>query len=376
MSPSNQEILDTVDRIATTLISEHAGGVDSKAIFPSDALAALGQAGLLGLICAPEVGGLGLGHRAAVEVIERIARECGSTAMVTTMHYCGAAVIEKYGSEAIRKDVAAGRHVSTLAFSEVGSRSHFWAPISTATSDADGVRLDAKKGWVTSAGHAHSYVWSSKAMDGKDGSTMWLVPVDAKGLSIDGTFDGLGLRGNASAPMTADGLRLPESARLGADGEGFGIMMETVLPYFNLMSAAVSLGFMESATARTIAHASGTRHAHLGSSLADLPTIRAKIARMRILTDMSRSLLFDGLTALETGRADTMLRVLESKAACAESALEVTQLGMRICAGAAYRRDVGVERIFRDAQAASIMAPTTDVLYDFIGKAVTGLPLF
>jgi alkylation response protein AidB-like acyl-CoA dehydrogenase len=49
---------------------------------------------------------------------------------------------------------------------------------------------------------------------------------------------------------------------------------------------------------------------------------------------------------------------------------------MRICGGAAYRKEVGVERIFRDAQAASIMAPTTDQLYDFIGKAVAGLPLF
>ncbi|MCK6516015.1 acyl-CoA/acyl-ACP dehydrogenase, partial [Myxococcota bacterium] len=73
---------------------------------------------------------------------------------------------------------------------------------------------------------------------------------------------------------------------------------------------------------------------------------------------------------------DTMLRVLEVKAAAGEQALSVAALGMRVCGGAAYRREVGVERFFRDAQAASVMAPTTDVLYDFIGKAVTGLPLF
>ena len=59
-----------------------------------------------------------------------------------------------------------------------------------------------------------------------------------------------------------------------------------------------------------------------------------------------------------------------------EAALEVTALGMRVCGGAAYRRELGVERAFRDAQAASVMAPTTDHLYDFIGKAVAGLPLF
>ena len=75
-------------------------------------------------------------------------------------------------------------------------------------------------------------------------------------------------------------------------------------------------------------------------------------------------------------RADTMLRVLETKAASGEAATEVTDLAMRVCGGAAFRKDVGVERIFRDARAALVMAPTTDALYDFIGKAVCGLPLF
>ena len=62
--------------------------------------------------------------------------------------------------------------------------------------------------------------------------------------------------------------------------------------------------------------------------------------------------------------------------AAGETALEVTDLAMRVCGGAAYRKDVGVDRSFRDARAASVMAPTTDVLYDFIGKAVCGMPLF
>ena len=65
-----------------------------------------------------------------------------------------------------------------------------------------------------------------------------------------------------------------------------------------------------------------------------------------------------------------MLRVLEVKASAAEAALEVTDTAMRICGGAAFRKDVGIERLFRDARAASIMAPTSDVLYDFIGNAL------
>lgn len=153
-------------------------------------------------------------------------------------------------------------------------------------------------------------------------------------------------------------------------------MMGTVLPIFNLCMAAVSVGLMEAAISRTAVHASGQRYAHLDSTLADLPTIRAYIARMRTRADAARTLWLDTISALESGRDDAMLRLLECKAVASESALEVLSLAMRVCGGAAYRRDVGVERYFRDGQAAGVMAPTTDQLYDFIGKAACGLPLF
>ena len=140
--------------------------------------------------------------------------------------------------------------------------------------------------------------------------------------------------------------------------------------------AAVSLGISESATQKTIAHLTTTRYEHLNQTLAEQPTNRVYLARMKIKVDLLRALLGDALAALETGRADAMLRVLESKAAAGEIATEVTDLAMRLCGGAAFRKEVGVERNFRDARAANVMAPTTDALYDFIGKALTGLPLF
>jgi hypothetical protein len=94
---------------------------------------------------------------------------------------------------------------------------------------------------------------------------------------------------------------------------------------------------------------------------------------MRIRTDQTKALNADTLTAFASGRPDAMLRVLECKAGAGEAATEVTDLAMRVCGGAAFRKEVGVERIFRDARAATVMAPTTDVLYDFIGKAVSGM---
>jgi alkylation response protein AidB-like acyl-CoA dehydrogenase len=167
-----------------------------------------------------------------------------------------------------------------------------------------------------------------------------------------------------------------ESAMLGADGKGFDVMMETVLPLFNVLNAACSAGIMDAVVQRTAQHASSVRYADLDATLADLPTIRNYIARMRVAADMAKTLLSDTIAALEAGRADAMLRVLSCKAAAGEAAVEVVETAMRVCGGSAFRKDLAIERYFRDAHAAGVMAPTTDVLYDFIGKAVCGMPLF
>jgi len=323
------------------------------------------------------VGGLGGSHRDAVEVMERVSNACASTSMVLCMHYAGTAIIEAHGPRALREAIAAGRHTTSLAFSELGSRSHFWSPVGTATREGDLVRLDAHKSWVTSAGEAQSYVWTSLPLEAANGpSTMWLVPADAGGLKVTEPFDGLGLRGNCSCPVIAEDVHIANDAMLGPDGGGFDIMLKIVLPYFQLMSAGCCLGTMEAATAKTVAHTMGTGLDHLGKKLADLPTIRANLARMRIKTDMVRGLLLDTLDALENGREDAMLRVLEVKAAASDTSIEVTDLAMRVCGGAAFRHDSGVERHFRDARAATVMAPTSDVLFDFIGKAMCDQPLF
>jgi len=367
--------LGALEPIVQSVIAPAATDIDRSGAFPRAAITSLSEAGLLGLLSSKEIGGLGEQHRAATYVVERIARECASTAMVVCMHYCGAAVIEKFGSQDIREAVARDGHLTTLAFSESGSRSHFWAPLSTAVRTDGGVRLDAKKSWATSAGEVDSYVWSSRPIEAEGASTIWLVPGRARGLTVTGSFDGLGLRGNHSSPVQAEGVLVPEQAMLGADGQGLEIMDGTILPCFQLMNAAGSLGICESALQKTISHLMTARFEHLGQTLSQQPVARARLARMKIRTDLLRSLLEDTLVALETGREDAMMRVLEIKAVGGETALEVTDLAMRLCGGAAFRKELGLERHFRDARASTVMAPTLDALHDFIGRTLTGLPL-
>jgi alkylation response protein AidB-like acyl-CoA dehydrogenase len=320
-------------------------------------------------------GGDGQGLGEASEVVRRLAGACGSTAMVVLMHYAAAAVIANHGPTDVQEDIASGNHLTTLAFSEAGSRSHFWAPEGTASSTGDAVRLDARKSWVTAAGEADSYVWSSRPLQTDGPMTLWLVPSDVAGLSPPGAFDGLGLRGNASKPIEARGVTVSRTAMLGDDGAGLDIALAEALPWFLVLSAAFSVGLMEAVTAEAGAHLQSTRLEHLGQSLAEQPTVRADHARMRIATDQAAAFLDDTLTALGTEREDATLRVLEVKAAAGEAAIDVTDMAMKVCGGAAFRKELGIERRFRDARAARVMAPTTDALLDFVGRAINGLPL-
>jgi alkylation response protein AidB-like acyl-CoA dehydrogenase len=123
-------------------------------------------------------------------------------------------------------------------------------------------------------------------------------------------------------------------------------------------------------------HLLASKLEHLGQTLADLPNLRAELARMQIAADVQAAFVHHVAWRMENPRPDTMLAVLESKAAAAEAALDVTDRAMRACGGTAFSGRLSVERHFRDARAGSVMAPTTDVLYDFIGKAVLGMPLF
>jgi alkylation response protein AidB-like acyl-CoA dehydrogenase len=371
-----EDFVDALDHVVESVIAPAAREIDETAAFPRQSIEALADAGLLGLVSAREVGGMGEGIGAGTAAVQRIAGGCASSAMVVCMHYAATAVLESHGPRDVRESIAQGSHLTTLAFSEAGSRSHFWAPIGTATAIDGRVQLNARKSWITSAGQADSYVWSSRPLDADAGSTLWLVPAGADGLTITMPFDGLGMRGNWSAPIAGVDVAVSPDAMVGPDGGGFDVMMGIVLPWFQVMNAAVSVGIMEAALAKAIDHVAGTKLEHIGQSLAELPTIRAYLARARIIADSARALMNDTVDAVESGREDATLRVLEVKAAAAEAAMQVTDIAMRVCGGAAFRKEVGIERHFRDARAMSVMGPTTDVLYDFIGKAICGLPLF
>jgi alkylation response protein AidB-like acyl-CoA dehydrogenase len=369
--------------IADRVLAPAARQNDKEGRFSSEAIDALGRGELLGLMLPAEIGGSGLGPRTLAAVTAILAEADASVAMVYLMHICAAAAIAAARPNSAvaqtLQDIAAGRHLSTLAFSEAGSRSHFWAPVSRARQNRAGVLITAKKSWVTSAGHAQSYVTSclAPAGEGPTDSTLYLVPANARGLWVAGPWDGLGLRANASAPMTLKDCEVPFDKQLTDDGAGFKAMLEVVLPLFNLGSAAVALGLCRAAVVETAAHLKAARFEHLGQSLGEtLPTLRAQLATMQIDTDGLWARIDDLVDHLERPRETTMLRVLECKAAAGDAAISVTSAAMRACGGSAFSKHLSIERLFRDAHAGAVMAPTGDVLREFIAKAILGMPLF
>ena len=112
------------------------------------------------------------------------------------------------------------------------------------------------------------------------------------------------------------------------------------------------------------------------TKLRDLPNLRARLAEMSVATEAARALLAYTIGLLEKPTEMTPLYVLQSRMLATQAADKVTDLAMKTCGGAAFSRQNDVERMFRDARAGWVMAPTMDHLQDFIGKALTGLPLF
>lgn len=375
--------VSSAKEIADRVLAPAARQNDKEGRFSSEAVAALGQARLLGLMLPTDVGGSALGPRSFAAVLATLAEADASVAMVYLMHMSAAATVAAArpgpGVAATLEEIAAGRHLSTLAFSEAGSRSHFWAPVSRARRNGTGVRVTANKSFVTSAGRAQSYVVSSLAPEasGPTESTLYLVPSGVPGLSVAGAWDGMGLRANASAPMSFEDCEVAPESQLTEDGAGFQTMLQVVLPLFNLGTAAVALGLCRAAVAATASHLKGARFEHLGQSLGEsLPTLRAQLASMQIETDGLAARIDDVVDHLERPRDTTMLRVLEIKAAAGEVAIDVTSTAMRVCGGAAFSKHLNIERMFRDAHAGAVMAPTGDVLREFIAKGILGMPLF
>jgi alkylation response protein AidB-like acyl-CoA dehydrogenase len=367
--------------LAADVVAQHAVDVDANARFPVESMAALAQAGFYGLCSDTSYGGQGQGPATFAAVVEEIARHCGSTAMIYVMHVAAAQVIAASATLSTKPEIlraiADGKHLTTFAISERGSRSQFWAPVSRLEVHGNGYQTHALKSWVTAAHHADSYVASAQRPGAQSPLefTIYLLPRTRVGVQFPGSFNGLGLRGNDSAPVQLEGVAVMPADLLTEHGKGLDCALQVAVPWFNVGTTAMAHGLCLAAVEATASHLQGTQFEHTGSGLRDLPNLRARLAEMSVATEQSRALLGHTLRELVAPDEATPLWVLRTRMAALQTAVQVTDLAMKTCGGAAFSRHLGIERWFRDARAGWVMAPTVDHLADFIGRALTGLPL-
>jgi alkylation response protein AidB-like acyl-CoA dehydrogenase len=375
-------ILAENEKISQETLRANADQIDQTRRFPRENLQKLGNAGVLGLLIPAEYGGSGAGIAEMSQALDMQAQNCASTAMITLMHYCATVVIVAKGSDALKRQLlpacARGEHISTLAFSEAGSGGHFYIPVSEVRESGGRKTLTAAKSFVTSAGEADIYVISARkaGAPAPTETNLYVIAKDAPGFSTHGRFEGLGLAGNASAPMSLKDVAIDDATRLGAEGTGFQSMLE-VLPHFQIGVASVSMGLAKAAHQGIVGHVGARKYEHAGgAALASIPRVQFLVAEIALAANSGHAFLRETVRKVLAADPAAMLDVLGVKVAAADACLAVVSRAMTLGGGWAFGRRGGLERIFRDAQAAAVMAPSSDVLKDFIGKASLGLPLF
>ena len=377
------DVLDRVSSIATSVCAPQAEDIDRLARWPEEAVRALLAAELGGLVVPEDKSGLGHGLLALAQVCETIGRACSSTALCFGMHCVGSAVLAAkatpYQVEHFLEPISRGAHLTTLCLSEPGSGSHFYLPqTQLGLVSPDDYGVTGTKTFVTNGGHADSYIVSTTAADPEAPPGTFsciVVPGNARGVSWGPAWHGLGMRGNDARTLQLRDVPIPRSHLLGEEGDQIWYVFNVVAPYFLVAMAGTYLGIATGALEIGRRHLTRRRYAHSGATLAEEPVLQHRLGTLWATVERTRHLIYFAAAEGDAGGPDALPALLSAKADVAECAVTVANEVMTLLGGGAYRDGSPAERLLRDARAAHVMAPTTDILRTWTGRALLGLPV-
>ena len=378
--PQLVRLHDVMREVAATTAAPRATAVDEQRLWPEHTFRALAEARLLGLHVPEELGGHGEGLVALASLTEILAQACSSSAICYGMHCVGTAVIAAKPTDHHRErylaPIAAGRHVTTLSLSEPGSGVHFYLPSTELIADGDHYVLRGMKHFVTNGGRADSYVVSTIASDGSRGEfTCILVDEQTPGVGWSGEWNGLGMRGNSSIAMHFDDARVPRRNLLGEEGDQIWYVFEVVAPYFLTAMAGTYLGIAQAALDYTVNHLRARVYGTGTEPLAGAEVVQHRLGTLWSRVEAARQLLYAAAYAGDDGDPNALPAILSSKAEVSEVAVAVVTECMTLGGGIAYRDNDTLARLLRDVRASHVMAPTTDLLRLWTGRALLGQPL-
>jgi alkylation response protein AidB-like acyl-CoA dehydrogenase len=378
-----ESILERVQEIAKEVVAPNAEDVDAKGRWAEEGVRALQHAGLGGLTVPEEYGGLGQGSFGVTKVCEILGQECASTAMCFGMHCVGSAMLSAKATpdqcERYLVPIVEGRHLTTLSLSESGTGSHFYmSRTRLEVISPDAYEVSGTKSFVTNGGHADSYVISTVAADPDAPPGQFsciVVPASAEGLNWAEPWSGLGMRGNSSRTLELDRVIVPRGDLLGDEGDQIWYVFQVVSPYFLMAMTGTYLGVASAALEEVRAHLITRRYDASGSSLAQLQVVQHRLGTLWGMLERTRRYAYYAAASFDAGDPDALAAVFTSKAEVADCAVNMVNEVMTLMGGIAYREGSKIHKLLRDARAAHVMAPTTDMLRIWTGRTLLGQPI-
>jgi alkylation response protein AidB-like acyl-CoA dehydrogenase len=231
---------------------------------------------------------------------------------------------------------------------------------------AGGYRVKGDKTFCSGAGHADAYLVAARAADDPQTVSQFLVPADTPGITVEATWDSLGMRATSSHDIHLDVL-VPPGTLLGAV-EGLALWFAQLMPHWLVASyAAVYVGVAQASIDAAALHLTAR-------GLTGLPSVRARLGRADAAVAAARLVVAEAARRVDEhpGQPETNRWVWRAKLLAGTTAAEVAASMLEAAGTSATRRGSPLERLFRDARCGSLHPATSDVCADWLGIAALG----
>jgi alkylation response protein AidB-like acyl-CoA dehydrogenase len=365
LTADHDELRAMVRELADERVAPRAGQIDETAEFPWDLKELLAGQDLLGTCFPEEHGGTALDTIAQSILVEELARADATTSLIPIVQKLGALPLLLAGNDEQKARyvprLASGEWLIAFALTEAAAGSDVAANRMRAVRDGDAYVLNGAKRFITHGSVANVvtvFALTDPSAGGRKGMTAFIVETDTPGFAAPRVEHKMGIRGSPTAELTFDDVRVPESNRLGADGEGFRIAMET-LDRSRLSIAAQAVGIAQGSVDASIAYTKERRQ--FGQPVSDFQGVQFMLADMAMKTEASRQLVYVAAAKADRGAPDLTFASAAAKCFASDTAMQVATDAVQLFGGYGYTQDFPVERYMRDAKITQIYEGTNQI---------------
>lgn len=346
---------------------------DKNHTFPREALKELGELGAMGMTIPEEFGGAGLDYMSLVLAIEEIAAGCGAVSTIVSVQNslpCG--ITYKYGTDEHKKqwlpDLASGKKLGCFCLTEPHTGSDAGAITTTATKDGDHWILNGTKQFITTGKYADmAIVFAVTDKNaGKKGISCFLVPTDTQGYIVGRLEEKMGQNASDTAQIIFDNCKVPASALMGKEGEGYKIALSN-LEAGRIGIAAQGIGMARAAFEAALAYAKERQT--FGKPIIEHQVVNFKLADMATQIDAARLMVWRAATLKDAGKP-CLIEASMAKMYSSEMAEKVCSEAIQIHGGYGYVSEYPVERIYRDVRVCQIYEGANDIQRLLIGRSL------